>query len=245
MAYLQTLIDDFNDASLDTGKWTITQGPGATESGGTLNLACVADYPRVQGKNFFDLSSGIVAAKLSVSGTRSAATEFYIGAHDGAGNSIAALGGPNGSYITFQGGGATTFSNEVITDTTVGVGWDWVPGTWWGIGHLGSDNILRMYNSADGQNWNEMARCTVGGTFNKSTAAMIFMTGVWDGSTPTLVANFDDASYWIPQVDSFVTRKVFWNGTWKFCVPKVRMGGQWVPAGPKPRISGAWDDMRP
>ncbi|QBZ73579.1 hypothetical protein SEA_ROSAASANTEWAA_15 [Streptomyces phage RosaAsantewaa] len=244
MAYTQTLIDDFADASLNTTKWAITQGPGSTESGGTLNLACVADYPRVEGKNFFDLSNGIVAAKLSVTGTRAPNTEFYLGAHDGAGNHISALGGPNGSYITFQPGGAATFSNEVITDTTVGVGWDWVPGTWWGVGELGTDNVLKMYNSTDGQTWNEMARCTVGGTFNKANTAMVFMAGVWDGSTPDLVANFDDASYFTPVVETFVTRKVRWNGVWKASTPKVRVNGAWVPAGPKPRIGGVWDDMR-
>lgn len=243
MPYVQTLLDNFNGASLDSTKWDITQGPGASQSGGTLNLATTAAYPRVEGKQYFDLSTGILAAKLSVSGTRAPNTEFYIGAKDVSGNNIAALGGPNGTYLTFQPGGATTFSNEVITDTTVGVGWDWVPGTWWGIGNLGADNILRMYKSADGQTWTEMARCTVGGTFNKTSVAMIFMAGVWDGSTPTLVANFDDASYWVEQAQTFVTRKVRWNGQWVPATPKIRQGGLWVPAAPKPRIGGAWDPM--
>lgn len=241
--YAQTLIDNFNDASLDAGKWAIVQGPGATESGGTLNLACVADYPRVNGKQTFDLSAGILAAKLSVTGTRSPNTEFYIGAHDTAGNYVAALGGPNGSYITFQTGGAATFSNEVVTDVTVGIGWDWVPGTWWGIGNHGSDGVVRMYNSTDGQTWNEMARCTIGGTFNKTSAAMLFMSGVWDGSTPDLVANYDDASYWAPEVEHFVTRKVRWNGGWIGATPKVRVNNEWVLSNPKPRIGGVWDPM--
>ncbi|ATN93664.1 hypothetical protein SEA_SCAP1_15 [Streptomyces phage Scap1] len=241
--YVQTLIDDFADAALDPVKWDITQGPGATESGGTLNLACVADYPRVEGLNYFDLSKGILAAKLSISGTRAPNTEFYLGAHDAAGNHISALGGPNGSYLTFQAGGSTTFNTEVIVDTTVGIGWDWVPGTWWGIGNLGSDNIVYMYNSTDGQTWTEMAHCTVGGAFTKNAVGLVFMSGVWDGSTPDLVANYDDASYFALETPTFVTRKVMWNGVWIPAVPKARIGGEWVPAEPKPRIGGAWDDQ--
>ncbi len=243
MAYTQTLIDNFNDAALDPTKWTVTQGPGYSESGGTLNMACVADYPRVEGKTRFDISAGILAAKLSVTGTRAEACEFYIGAHDNSGNHISALGGPNGTYLTFQPGGLATFSDEVITDTSVGIGWDWAPGSWWGIGNMGPDNVIKMYNSSDGSTWNEMARCTVGGTFNKAAVGMVFMAGVWNATTPDLVANFDDASYWAEESQTFVTRKVRWGNQWKAATPKVRIGGEWVPAAPKPRIGGVWDPM--
>ena len=243
MPYVQTLVDNFDDASLDPAKWTVTQGPGSSESGGTLNLACVANYPRVEGDQYFDLTNGILAAKLSVTGTRAENTEFYIGAQNAGGNHISALGGPNGTYITFQSGGATTFNTEVITDTTVGIGPSWAAGTWWGIGNIGSDNIVHMYNSTDGQVWNEMAHCTLGGTFTKTAAGLAFMAGVWDGSTPDLVANFDDASYFALETEAFVTRRVRWNGQWVPAVPKARIGGEWVPAAPKPRIAGAWDDQ--
>lgn len=244
MAYSQSLIDDFADNFLDSAKWAITQGPGTTESGGTLNLSAVADYPRVEGKQYFDLTTGILAAKLSVSGVRSSNTEFYIGAHNANGNAICGMGGPVGTYLTFQGSGATTFSNEVVTDTTIGLGPSWANGTWWGIGNMDSANTLRMYKSSDGQNWSEMARCTVGGTFDKSAAALVFMAGVWDGSTPNLVANFDDASFWGVQINTFAVRKVRWGGNWIWATPKVRVGDSWVAASPKPRIGGTWDDMK-
>jgi hypothetical protein len=243
VSYVQTLIDDFNDNSLDLSKWTVTQGPGSSESGGKLNLSTVADYPRVEGDQYFDLTNGILAAKLSVTGTRAPNTEFYIGAQNVGGNHISALGVPNGTYITFQAGGSTTFNTEVVTDTTVGIGPSWTPGNWWGIGNIGSDNVVHMYNSSDGQTWNEMARCTIGGTFTKTAAGLAFMAGVWDGSTPSLSANFDDASYFAFQTETFVTRKVMWNGNWIPAVPKARIGGQWVPAAPKPRLGGAWDDQ--
>jgi hypothetical protein len=243
MVYSQTLIDNFNDGSIDSAKWTVTQGPGATESGGTLNLPCNSNYPRVEGSQRFDLTAGIFASKLNVSGERVEATEFYIGAQDANGNHISALGAPNGSYITFQPGGNATFTNEVISDEDVGVGWDWNNGDWWGIGNLGSDNVLKMYNSPDGQVWNEMARCTVGGTFDKTSVGIFFMTGIWNGTTTTLTANFDDASYWHEEIETFVTRKVRRGGQWVPATPRVRIGGQWVVAAPKPMIGGQWDDL--
>lgn len=243
MAYSQVVIDNFADGSLDSSKWTITQGPGATESGGTLNLAAVSNYPRVEGKTYFDVSTGILAAKLSTTGVRSANTEFYVGVKDSSGNHISALGGPNGSYLTFQPGGLATFSDEVITDEVLGIGPGWVDGTWWGVGNMGADNIIKMYKSSDGQEWVELARCTVGGTFNKASVAMIFMAGVWDGSTPNLVAHFDDASFWVPVFETFPVRKVRWNGSWIWVPAKVRSGGSWIPAAAKPRIDDIWDPM--
>lgn len=241
--YTQTLIDNFNDSVLDPVKWSETQGPGANESGGTLNLPCVLDYPRVEGKTPFDLSRGIFAAKLSVTGLRAEGCEFYVGVHDGSGNHISALGAPNGSYLSFQPGGLTTFGNEVITDLTVGVGWDWVNGTWWGIGNMGVDNVIRMYNSVDGQTWNEMARCTVGGTFNKSSARMVLMAGVWNGTTPDLVANFDDASFWMVESEgeSFRSKRIRFEGNWIYGIPKVRVNGAWELAHSKPKVGGLWN----
>lgn len=243
MAYLQTLIDNFADGSLDAAKWQITQGPGPTESGGTLNLPCIGGYPRVEGKTLFNLATGILAAKLSTTGARTANTEFYLGAVDSNGNGISALGGPVGAYLTFQPRGLATFNNEVITDTTVGVGPSWPPGTWWGIGNMDSDNVVRVYKSSDGQTWNEMARCIVGGTFNKNAVSLAFMSGVWDGSTPNLVANFDDASFWATQITTFAVRKVRWNNIWTWGTAKVRVNDDWVPANPKPRIDDIWDPM--
>lgn len=243
MGYIQTLVDDFADGSLDSAKWAITQSPGAIESGGTLNLSCIADYPRVEGKTYFDLTSGILAAKLTATGTRSENTEFYIGAHDPAGNAITGMGNPSESYLTFQGNGLTTFSNEVVTDEVVGIGPGWVNGSWWGIGNMDSSNVVRLYNSTNGQIWNEMARCTVGGTFDKTSTALVFMAGVWDGTSPNLVAKYDDASYWSSDIQTFAFRRVRWSGNWIWATPKVRMGDSWVAASPKPRISDVWDPM--
>lgn len=246
MAYSQTVIDDFNDGVIDEpARWEVMQGPGESESGGFLNLPCNMNYPRVEGQTFFNLASGIFAAKLTLSGTRSGASEVYIGAHDGAGNHISAMGGPNGSYLTFQPGGAATFNTEVVSDTTVGLGPDWVDGSWWGIGNMGSDNVIKMYKSTDGQTWTEMSRCTVGGTYNKTHAGLVLMAGIWDGTTTDLVAKFDDASFWAVQAtgDSFRPVKVRTGGSWKLGVPKARVGGVWVPAYSKPRFENTWSAL--
>jgi hypothetical protein len=242
VSYSRIRIDSFNGASIDfTDRWIAIQGSGIpTQSGGTLNMPCVMDYPQIDGKNYFDLSTGILAARLSATGTRSDASEFYIGARDEAGNHIAAVGAPSNAYITFEPYGLTTFNNEVKTDTTVGIGPSWSNGKWWGIGNMTSDNVIRMYNSINGQNWVEMARCTVGGTFNKKRAAIIFKSGIWNGTTTDLVARFDDASYWVHTPEQGKSAKVRVNGAWTDATPKSLVSGVWVSSTPRTRVGASW-----
>jgi hypothetical protein len=235
------VIDTFNGASIDfTDRWTQLQGPGGVQSSGTLNMPCVMDYPWIRSKNYFRLSTGILAARLSTSGTRVDGCEFYIGAHDSAGNGISAVGAPYGAYITFEPYGLATFSNEVKTDTTVGLGPSWVNGDWWGIGNVSSDNIFRMYKSRDGQTWTEMARCTVGGTFDRSNVAVSFKTGIWTGTTTDLNARFDDVSFWRKtQLSSRMVRTQISTG-WTWSEPKGMSSGNWVSSTPKIRDGSLW-----
>ncbi|AXQ61259.1 hypothetical protein SEA_LIBERTYBELL_18 [Streptomyces phage LibertyBell] len=241
MPYSQVVIDTFNGAAIDfNDRWYQAQGPGGSLGSGTLNMPCVMDYPMIQGKNFFRLSTGILAARLSATGTRAEASEFYIGAHDGAGNGVLAVGAPQGAYITFEPLGLATFNNEVKTDVDVGVGPSWVNGDWWGIGNVSADNILRMYKSRDGQTWTEMARCTIGGTFDRNNCAISFKTGIWNGTTTDLTARFDDASFWRKtQVSSRMTQ-VRVSGNWIWGEPMGMSGGNWVSTTPKVRDGSLW-----
>jgi hypothetical protein len=198
------------------------------------------DYPWIKGKNYFRLSTGILAAQLSATGSRIDASEFYIGAHDGAGNGIAAVGSPSNAYITFEPTGLATFNNEVKTDTTIGVGASWVNGDWWGIGNVGADNVLRMYKSRNGQIWTEMSRCTIGGTFDRNHVAISFKSGIWNGTTTDLVAKFDNASFWRKtQLSSHMVRSQISTG-WTWAEAKGMAGGNWTPAIPKTRDGSLW-----
>lgn len=240
MAYTRILLDDFNDGVINAAQWPVTQGPGAYESDGTLNLPCTSDYPQVQANKFFDLSEGIFAARLFTSGTRVDATEFYIGAHDGSGNIISALSAPNGTYLTFSPFGATTFTNEVVTDTSVGIGPSWTEGKWWGIGNMTADNVVRMYNSFDGQTWNEMSRCVVGGTFDKSNTSMMLMAGIWNATSTDLTARFDNASFWQRTEDISRVVRVRRGGSWVDATPKVMDGGSWESSTPRTYDGSMW-----
>jgi hypothetical protein len=239
--YSRVLIDSFNSAAIDfADRWTVVQGPGYSQSSGTLNMACVMDYPWITGKNHFRLSTGILAAQVTVTGTRTDGSEFYIGAQDAAGNGISAAAAPNGAYITFEPTGLATFNNEVKTDTTIGLGSSWANGDWWGIGNMGADNVLRMYKSKNGQTWTEMARCTVGGTFDPTSVAISFKTGIWNGSTTDLTAKFDNASFWRKtQVSSRMTRVQISTG-WTWAEPKGNVSGSWVSSTPKTRDGSLW-----
>lgn len=242
MPYSKVTIDTFNGAAIDfTDRWTSIQGSGIpTQTQGTLNMPCVMDYPLIRGKNYFRLSTGILAARLSGTGTRVDASEIYIGVHDGAGNGISAVGAPSNAYLTFEPVGLATFNNEVKTDTTVGVGPSWANGDWWGVGNIGADNILKMYKSKDGQNWTEMARCTVGGTFDRTHTAISFKSGIWNGTTTDFVAKFDDASFWRKtQVSSRMTQVQISTG-WTWAEPMARVSDNWVSSTPKTRDGSLW-----
>lgn len=239
MAYTQTVIDNFDDNSIDAAKWN-RPTTGATETSAKYHMPCLSTYPQTEGLNSYNLANGILAVKYAKTGTATAESEFYMGAHDGAGNVISLLGGVANAYLAVEVSGSVTHSSDVITDTTIGIGPSWTANTWFGLGNLGSDNILRWYKSSDGQTWTEMARTTVGGTFGKTTARLYFMSGVWSGSS-TYVADLDDASYWLNGGSSSpVKNKMRVGGAWVTGHPKVRVGGAWVAAKTKVRVAGAW-----
>ena len=214
MAYSQTLIDNFDDNTINLTKWTLIDGAGITESGGKLNVPAQSVYPQALSQALYNLENGILAAKLTRSGTATAETEFYFGAHDSTGtNMVGILATPSTNFWEFVTYGAAATSSEVLTDT-VGVGSSWVNNTWIGVGNLGSDNILYAYKSSDGVTWTEMGHCTVGGTFGKSSTGLDITVGVYSGSS-TFVAQFDDASFWSEATTPSA---------------KVRVGGSWVNA---------------
>lgn len=244
MPYTQTVIDNFNDNSLNTSIWNLLSTNGVTEAGGVLRIPSVAAYPQVQSAASHNLTTSILAAKLTRSGTANSGvtTEFYFGVHDGAGNYLQMVSSVSAAAMGIQTYGAATVSNVVIVDTTVGYGPGWTNGMWMGMGNIGSDNIVHLYKSSDGQTWTEMARATVGGTFAKTTTGLYFMAGDYSGTSSTFVTSADDASRWTFTSSGGTTKKmkVRVGNAWAAATPKVRVGGVWVTASPKARSGGVW-----
>jgi len=243
MSYTQTLHDDFADNSINATKWPTTV-TGVTETSGKMHVAALSSYPHAHGQNNQNLANGIWAVKFAKSGTATAETEFYIGAHDGAGNHVTLFSSPINATLGIETFGSATHSSDVITDTTVGLGSSWTANDWLGCGNMGADNILRFYKSSDGQTWTELARTTVGGTFTKATSGISMLAGVWSGSS-TWVADVDDASFWTNNGTGTNPKvKVRVGGSWVSLTAntkvKVRVGGAWVTAKPKKRVGGAW-----
>lgn len=197
MSYVQTIIDNFSDNVLDTTEWEVFSGAGGvSETGQALRITTSTSYPAVRSQAAHDISSGILAAKLTRSGTASGEeTEFTFGAHDGAGNSVSLFATPYNASISMSKLGAATISGTVISDATVGIGPSWAANTWLGVGNLGDDGIIHIYKSVDAVTWTEIARCSVGGTFGKTTAGFEISSGNWGGTT-SFVAAFKDATYW-------------------------------------------------
>lgn len=192
MPYLETIFDNFNDNSVDAAKWT-TVISGFTETSQKLRFVAGSTYPTIAGSQIFDLGKGILAMRMTATGTGGAETEFEFGVRDSADNRVKLFGTPSNATINVTVGGSATASSIVITDT-LGVGGGWVANNWVGVGNIGADNIIRFYKSTDGYTWTELARATVGGTFNKTAAGYFISIGRWGGSN-AWTYNFDDASY--------------------------------------------------
>lgn len=246
MSYTQTLLDDFNDNSFDTTKWNRTNSTNVVEASTVMTISLVnGTNEELIYKTAHDLSAGgLLAGKISKSGTAVTGTDFYINISDSAtlasGNQAQATSsGPSGT-ISWDNRGALTGSSPTNIGTPVGPSATsgWTAGTWWGLGNIGSDNILHLYKSSDGQTWTEMSHVTLGGTFSKTAAFLEFMTNDTAGSSGAHMI-IDDASYFTV---STTHGKVRSAGAW--VVPtaaKVRSGGAWVvPTAVKVRSGGAW-----
>lgn len=195
--HLITLVDNFNDGVINPAIWTIQFGASSfAETGGVLQAKAVSNqYGQINGPANFDLSSGIVAARLTYTGvpTSTDSTELFFGARDSAGNAVKVLSKPLSDYWNFNTDGLVTLTP--YTGPYNDFGTDWTNGDYVGMGNLGADNILHLYKSHDGNVWTEIATSTVSGTFNKTAVGISIKVGVFDSSSTTFIANFDDASY--------------------------------------------------
>lgn len=254
MTYYQTVIDNFNDNSfsgtLDTGShaafpstvWRYT-GSGITETSAALHMAVGTAYPSIESHASYDITTAILAAKMTRSGTATSSVEFLFGVYDGdtGHNMVQLLFTPSstGSEIDVQ--GAATISATSVTGN--GFNTSWTAGQWMGVGNMGSDKVIHFYKSSDGQTWTEIAHGTVGGTFNKTTCGLALANGYYTvGESPTFVASLDDASYWSQTPPpSGAGAKVRVGGSWVQATAKARVGGAWVTAVPKGRVGGSWN----
>ncbi|QAY17139.1 chitosanase [Streptomyces phage Madamato] len=241
MTYIQTLIDNFNDNTLNTSVWSAPDMTGIVEQNQRLTLEAFSNYASIRSSAVFDISTGILGIKFDSYGTATDSVEAYFGIHDGSGRVIEVLATPIDGHLEWLvvGDDALSFSNDVITDTT-GLGPGWVADTWLGLGNFGADGVIGLYKSTDGETWTEMGHCTVSGPFNKATTGLRLMSAVYSGST-TYTMSIDDASFWENQPDTIV--KVRTGGLWAPSRPKFRLGGSWVDGSGKLklRIGGIWE----
>jgi len=244
MSYNQTLVDNFDDNSFSTSLWARTSSSTAVEASAKLTLTPNASTSQwLVTVPTYDLTNGnIFAFQATKSGTADSTNEIYFGASDSAtpnaGNraSFGAFG--TSGTIESDNQGSTTVSGFTLVGTPAGpTATGWTAGTWYGIGNWGSDNILHLYSSSDGQTWTELAHMTFGGTFATRSACHPFISAF--GAVAGYTLALDNASLWVP---STVHGKVRSGGAWVTpTAAKVRSGGAWVvPTAVKVRSGGAW-----
>lgn len=220
-------------AQFDTASY-FANTPDIIESGGKLQLSSVGQYPNVSSKARFDITKGILAVKVSQSGTPISSSELYVGVRDIAGNGFDYLSDPAGAgFFDMKpaSGSATTTSSGIVTG---GVDASWNADDWLGIGMSGS--IATAYKSPDGQTWTELGHCTIGGSFDKTATGISMMCGNFGTVSCDYKALFDDPSFFA----SALPIKVRVSGAWVNAVMKIRVNDAWVDAVPKVKIAGAW-----
>jgi hypothetical protein len=194
MPYTQAIFDNFSDNTIDTTKWTIVISSGLSEVSQKLRFEANTSYPTIRSQHIFNATQGIIAAKMVATGSGGTETEFEYGIVDSSGNGVALFGTPIDTTINIGVKGAATATSKVYTDTA-GIGGGWTANSWIGVGNIGSDNIVRFYKSTDAITWTEMARATLGGTFNKTAVGFFISIGRWGGGSDAWTYDFDDASY--------------------------------------------------
>lgn len=193
VSYIQSVIDNFNDNSFNTSLWSTPNGSaGITETGGTLHINATNAYAAAGSPATFDVSKGILGAKVTRSGTATSSSELYVIAVDNAGNSIQFGSDPSIDFYYWDIHGATTHSGDVTSD---GVGSAWTDGNWLGVGNYDpATGVIHAYKSPDGQTWTEIGRTTVGGTFNYQNTGVGVMCGDYGSAPFNFTGIFDDAS---------------------------------------------------
>ena len=124
MSYTQTLYDDFSSSSLDTGKWSTPDGTSGITAGGTnLTLAATTAYPAIKSVTRFDITAGILAVKLSHTGTGNSNSQWYLECLDASGNGAGIEADPTSATWTTDNDGSATVSGLTKVTSTFWSTW--------------------------------------------------------------------------------------------------------------------------
>lgn len=240
MTYAKYKLDGFDGSSVDTTIWFVTGSAYIVESGGLLQITGDSSYPFVDTNKYHDLTTNMFAVKWNAgSGTPTSSSRFILQATDSANNQVRVSSHPIDNSWDLAASGSATVSGTL---TGTGLGTDLANGTWFGLGMLGSDNILHCYKSTDGLTWTQFASCTVGGTFTKTAVKFRIQAGHFTGTeSPTWHSNIDEAAVWQTPSQKAKTRV---SGAWVESSVKVRVGGAWVRATPKLKSGHTWTSSK-
>jgi hypothetical protein len=247
MATISFLIDNFDDNSLDTNLWDTAGSPGVSETGGRLTLTDLTggglQASGVYPKRFFNLHKGILALKMSKTGTTHSQVFVSIGVKDASGNYFEMHGQSSTATISRTSSGVTAGTATVV-DTTVGLGPTWTADTWIGFYYNDSDNTIRLAKSTDGVIWTQIVRTIITASSLVWGDCGIFLeveNNTSPASNSNLVVSYNDYTYFALN-DAFFKNRVRVGGAWILGQPKVRVSGAWVPVRSKVRDAGVWKE---
>jgi hypothetical protein len=197
--YVQDVLDTFAGSSLDTSLWYESNGAsGISVSGGKLLINAMNNYPMVEYNNpDFDMSSGILAAQLSESGTSDGTVSAFFGIQDEDGNAVYLQFDPtNTNDFDYS---LTCWGDADLEDVDKVNAWNmpgWTAGTWLGLGNL-TAGVIYWYSSPDGQTWTEIGHGSIVSGLDTTQCKIFFMCGL-DTGTSTWTMQLDNPSKWQP-----------------------------------------------
>lgn len=245
MAYSSFLYDNFDDNAIDVTKWAVWNGASfVTESGGTFNISSGTsggDVSGVIGAPIGDCTKGIVAVKMTNTGTPTGSFVNRIGIVDPEDNYISLSGIDNVANLSFDIGSEIIYVGETIYDTTVGFGPSWASGTWLGVRYDTTNNVVYFMKSTTPiTSWTLIAEIEIDPLtpMDFTNVGLLFETYTDPVPATPFVVKYEDATYWADT--SYLKTRVMVDAEMVYGKPKARIGGVWVDARPKVRVGGAW-----
>jgi len=199
MALIETLTDDFNDNSIDSGLWsTYTGGAGCsvTETGGQIECtgaSASGNEAQLYSNSSYDLSESYV--EVEITGSGGAGSDSYIYVQDSSFNRLGFS--HNGSFLSAK------YANATLASTA----WSAGSGYWVRIREA-SGTIYFDYSDDDRDSWTNLHSDTVGNFsgFDETSVSLLIGIYVWGGITGlTATYNGVNTSVAGPDIDIDLT----------------------------------------
>lgn len=201
---ISTLQDDFNDASLDTSKWSNWSGARVTESGGTLNIATTtsAIYSGIDSQNAYDLTGSSIYVQLNDAGNLNLTSleDAFVLKIDDNNRVFFNISGYDGTIAAYKQVSGSSSSLASATYSSTNHKW---------LRFRESSGTLYWETSADATNWNVLYSEASPITITSLKVSLV--AGTWDTEASTTTVKYDNVNI-TPSTSANSERSLYGTG---------------------------------